>query len=76
MLTVEGEPQPVHFIPLRDIPEEGLIGLEPRTLVERIIIGPTADPEPTREGLVETLRRVGVTDAEQRVVISAIPLKR
>ena len=76
VLTIGGRPQPVHHVPLRDIPEEGLVGLEPHDLVERIIIGPTADPEPTREGLVETLRAAGVTDAEGRVAVSAIPLRR
>ena len=76
LITIGDQPQTVHMIPLCDIPAEGLHGLEPNTLVERIIIGPTATPDPTREALVETLRLAGASDAEQRVVVSAIPLRR
>lgn len=74
--SVRGAPQRVHLLPLRDIPAEGLYGLEPATLVERIIVGPSANPEPVREAMVHTLRAAGATDAERRVVVSAIPLRR
>ena len=39
--TIDGIPQPIVKIPLRNIPERGLVGIEVHQLVDRIIVGPS-----------------------------------
>ena len=39
--VINGTPQPIYKIPLKDIPQEGLTGVEIPALLDRIIIGPT-----------------------------------
>jgi hypothetical protein len=76
IVTINGVPQPVCKIPLRDVPEEGLKGLEIPTLIDRVIIGPTEYPNVIREAFTGALTRAGVADAVQRIVVSDIPLRR
>jgi hypothetical protein len=42
--VVQGVPQAVYKIPLKDIPEAGLSRITIPALIDRIIIGPTRDP--------------------------------
>jgi hypothetical protein len=74
--SVGGTPQPVIKIPLKNVPEEGLIGIEIPELFDRVIIGPTQYPTVIMEALVELLEKVGMTDAANRVIVSDIPLRR
>jgi hypothetical protein len=74
--VVGGVPQPIYKIPLINVPEEGLTGIEPHELIERIIIGPTRHPEIVQEAFISLLSRCAVEDAQDRVVISNIPLRR
>jgi hypothetical protein len=75
LVSVRGIPQPICKIPLKNIPEEGLIGIELAELVDRIIIGPTQYPLAMYDAFVELLRDAGVADAEAKVYTSAIPLR-
>jgi hypothetical protein len=63
-------------IPLSDVPNEGLTGLEIPSLVDRIIIGPTEYPNVIREAFTTELTRAGMNDTAQRIVVSDIPLRR
>ena len=74
--VIDGVPQPIYKIPLRDIPDKGLVGIEIPQLVERVIIGPTQYPSAIREAFVDILREAGVQDAEGKVFVSDIPLRR
>jgi hypothetical protein len=74
--VVRGTPQFVYKIPLADIPEEDFYGASPPDLIDHIIIGPTDHPEPIREVLISLLQNAGVGDAEDRVLISDIPLRQ
>ena len=74
--SVGGTPQPVCKIPLRDIPEEGFLGIEIPSLVDRIIIGPCRYPWVVREAFVSILGDAGITDPHERVVMSEIPLRQ
>lgn len=73
--SVRGLPQMVYRIPLENIPEEGLVGLDVPSLVDRIIIGPTSEPEALVEAFTLLLEQAGVPDAASRVVSSDIPLR-
>jgi hypothetical protein len=74
--VIGGIPQPIYKIPLRDVPGEGLVGIEIPALVDRVIIGPTPYPLAVREALVELLTSAGMKDAPARVAMSDIPLRR
>jgi Protein of unknown function (DUF2971) len=73
--VVRGVPQPIYKIPLRDIPEIGLLASVP-SLLNRIIIGPTHFPVAVAEAFHQLLVEAGVPDAESRVCVSDIPLRR
>lgn len=72
---VRGAPQIVYKLPLKDYPDEGLIGLEIPKLFNRIIVGPTENPFSTYEALVEVLKKAGVDNPESKVFTSQIPLR-
>jgi hypothetical protein len=74
--TVGDAPEVVYKIPLRDIPEEGLSGIEIPALLDHLIIGPTNhNPWATYEAFVSLLRDAGVPNPEAKVRISEIPLR-
>lgn len=73
---IRGIPQLIYKIPLRNIPDKGLVDFEISDLIERLIIGPTRYPYPSFLGLSEALNAAGVPDAEARVTLSNIPLRR
>ena len=73
--TIGGVPQPVCKLPLRNIPDEGLEGIEIREVIERIIIGPTQFPREIFEALSSSLIDRGLEQNDQRIVISDIPLR-
>ncbi|WP_374304818.1 DUF2971 domain-containing protein [Ferrovibrio sp.] len=72
---VRGVPQQVYKLPLVNIPKEGLFGITLPNLIDRIIIGPTAYPTQLRTTFIDLLLQAGVTEAQNKVVISGIPLR-
>ena len=73
--TIDGIPQPIVKIPLRNIPERGLVGIEVHQLVDRIIVGPSAYPLEIREAFVSALLAAGMENAGTRVSMSLVPLR-
>lgn len=73
--SINGIPQPIYKVPLRDIPDESLIGIEIPSLIERVIIGPTQFPVAIRDAFISKLENVGVKDARTKIFISDIPLR-
>lgn len=73
--TVNGVPQPVYKLPLKNIPELGLEGIEVREILDRVIIGPTNYARVIKEAFVRTLVRLKVENARDKVVISEVPLR-
>lgn len=73
--VIQGVPQIVHKIPLRNYPEEGFLGAEIPDLVERIIIGPSLHGYAMRDAFVGELEKAGVENAATRVYVSDIPLR-
>lgn len=68
-------PQLVCKIPLKSRPEDKLVGLSIPELVNRIIIGPCRLPWALRDAFVHLLKAHKVKDAEQRVIMTNIPLR-
>jgi hypothetical protein len=75
LVTVRGTPQQIYRIPLQDIPDEGLVGIEIPQFFDRIIVGPAHFPITIADGMTKALEQAGVANAAQRVVISDIPLR-
>lgn len=59
-VTIAGIPQIAYRLPLADIPEKSLTGIEIPQFVENIIIGPTSFPYPIYEVLSDALSKAGV----------------
>lgn len=72
---IRGTPQPVYKIPLKNIDEKGLIGIEIPEILDRIIIGPTEFPAAIQEAFVSLLADAGVKDPASRVWVSGLPLR-
>jgi hypothetical protein len=72
---VRGVPQIVLKIKLENVPEEGLVGLSPPELLNRIIIGPCEFPIPIYQAFYELLTRLGVPEPQNRLLVSDIPLR-
>ena len=73
--VIDGIPQRVWTLPLKNAPRKGLHGANIAGLVDRIIIGPTAHPYVSETAFVKLLEGAGVRDAGDRVVVSEIPLR-
>jgi hypothetical protein len=73
--TIGGIPQLIHKLPLKDIPEAGINGLDVAKVIDRVIVGPSGYPGPVAAAFVAELKEAGIADAEKRVVISDIPLR-
>lgn len=72
---VRGTPQVIYKIPLKNHPEEGLLGLEIPELLERIIIGPSQHPQVLYQAFFKLLKDAGVQYPQDRIVVSDIPLR-
>ena len=66
--SILGVPQRIYKIPLQDIP-----GLEPASIIDRIIIGPTQYWDALNDAFTDELRKFGV--AQPHVYSSNIPLR-
>lgn len=74
--VVRGTVQRVYKIPLKDVPEEGLVGLALPSLLNRIIIGPTEHPRAMAAAFRDLLRDAEVEDADSKVWVSDLPLRQ
>jgi hypothetical protein len=74
--VIGGTPQPIYKIPLKNISDEGLVGVEIPELLDRIIIGPTEYPSAMREAFTQLLMDAGVKEAGCKVFVSDIPVRR
>jgi hypothetical protein len=75
IITLNGVPQPVYKLPLENIPEVSLVAGIP-DLLDRIIIGPTQFPVALGSAFEQLLTNAGVKDAEKKINLSGIPLRR
>jgi len=73
--TIQGVPQHVIKVPLRNYPDQGFVGAEIQDALDRIIIGPTKHPHVIADAFCDLLRQVGLSDPEKKICISDIPLR-
>jgi hypothetical protein len=73
--VVAGVPQLVYKIPLNDMPERGLTGIEIAALLDRVIIGPCNNPFVVYQAFEAELKAAGVENAAAKIVPSQIPLR-
>jgi len=74
--VIDGVPQEVYKIPLKDIPEENFYGASVPEFIEKIIIGPSNQQNVMRSTFVKLLKDAGCENPENKVCISGIPLRR
>jgi hypothetical protein len=70
-----GVPQTVYKFPIDETVSEALKGLDLSRIFDRLIIGPSPYPWVMYEAFVAALRQAGVTDAQDRVWASNIPIR-
>lgn len=73
--VIDGVPQKVHKIPLVNIPEENLIGMNIPELIDRIIIGPSDHQYIIASTFIGLLEEAGCENAAKKVSYSGIPLR-
>jgi hypothetical protein len=73
---VNGTPQPVCKIPFKDVPEEGLYGLNVPDILDRVIVGPSKFPVGMCDAFVTLLGEVGVQNPGAKVILSQVPLRQ
>lgn len=74
--VVDGVPQLLMKLHLKDIPERGITGVAPPTLLNRVIIGPCEYPLQVREALADVLGDVGIANPLGIIGMSLIPYRQ
>lgn len=75
VICINGVPQRIYKIPIKDIPEEGFTGFEIPDLIDKIIIGPSDNQIILGDAFSRLLRIAGCESPEQRIRYSGIPLR-
>lgn len=75
IVSLNGVPQQIYKIPLKNIPEENFNDATIPEFVDRIIIGPTDEGSVLRDAFRKLLTEASCKDADQRVICSGIPLR-
>lgn len=73
--SLNGIPQVVYEVPLRNNPEQGINGVSLPELLHSVKIGPTQHRDVIWQALVNAMQEVGIADAAEKVTYSQIPLK-
>lgn len=73
--NVRQVPQKVIKLNLKDHPEQGLVGVNLNDFLNRIIIGPCDFPHVIADTFLDILKKKGIQDAAERIVVSDIPLR-
>lgn len=72
---VEGVVQKLFKLPLVNIPEENLVGIEPKEIVEQLLLGPSLDSAIMKDAAIEKLSVLGFANPDQIVIETHIPLR-
>lgn len=73
--SINGVPQTVYKIPLKNNPLAKLTDVEIPELINKIIIGPTEYSLTLQNTFIDLLRTAGVKNPAERVIVSNIPLR-
>lgn len=74
--SIRGVPQVVKKIPLKNIPDKGVTGIELHEVIERIIIGPSDYPKVLYDAFFKLMTDAGIKDVGKKIVVSDIPLRQ
>lgn len=74
--VVRGIPQPLVRLRLFDDEEAGVVGVAPKTLINRVVIGPCEYPLQVRAAMHQALDHAGVEDIDSKIWMSLIPLRQ
>lgn len=72
---IDGIPQTIYKLPLKNSPNENLTGIELHELIDRVIIGPSSHAGAIRDAIVAKLAERNVPDPHSKVVVSGIPVR-
>jgi len=72
---IDDVPQTVYKLKFEDVVRAGQVGAEPLTLIDRVIIGPTAYPGTITDQVFFALKKLGFTDPTKHISTSFIPLR-
>lgn len=73
--TINGLPQRIYKLPMRDYPEDGFTGATLPAMLNKVIIGPTQYPMVIADTLHMALSRAGVENVADKLIASHIPLR-
>ncbi len=73
--SINGIPQEIHKIPLKNIPEHGFTGATIPEFIDRIIIGPNDHQTVLKNTFINLLEAAGVQNPAQKVHCTNIPLR-
>jgi len=74
--TINGIPQQIVKVNLMDAVDEGLVGVSPKTLLNRVIVGPCEHPIPIGRALIHAMEEANVEEPEDKISLSEIPLRQ
>lgn len=75
VMSLGGAPQRVYGIPFKNYPDEGFVGATIPELIDRVLIGPSANAYAISQAFVDELKNMGLADAGERVFVTGIPLR-
>lgn len=75
IVCIDGIPQRIQKIPIKDIPEEGLTEFSVPHLIDRIIIGPNDNQIILGDAFARLLKHAGCKSPEKKIHYSGIPLR-
>ena len=73
--VIGGVPQLVYKIPFKGPPPDDLAGLDPPSILDRLIIGPSQYPWAMYQAFVAALQAAGIPEPAKRVFVSGIPIR-
>ena len=73
--VIAGTPQTVYKLRLGHEPRNGLFHADIKSLLDRVIIGPTEFPHVTKNAFIDLLDELNVPNSKSKVVVSDIPLR-
>lgn len=75
VVCINGVPQKIYKIPIKNVPEESFTGFEIPDLIDKIIIGPSDNQTILGDAFSSLLRNAGCEAPKKRIRYSGIPLR-
>ena len=73
--VISGVPQVVYKVPLDATVSNQIADLDFAQIFDHLIIGPTSYPWPIYSAFVDELKKAGVANSDERVLLSGIPIR-